>query len=47
MRDGVERGIPAVPSLREVLEGIEDVPVCPRSGEMNFYYYVINPIKRI
>ena len=42
----VRVGIPAVPSLREVLKEIEDVPVCPRSGEMNFYYYVINPYKK-
>lgn len=38
MRDGVERGIPAVPSLREVLKEIERIPKCPRSGEVNILH---------
>lgn len=38
MRDGVERGIQTVPSLREVLKEIERIPKCPRSGEVNILH---------
>lgn len=32
--------------IKEVIRDIEHIPKCPRSGEMNFYYYIVNPIKQ-
>jgi hypothetical protein len=32
--------------IKEVIRDIEHIPKCPRSGEINFYYYIVNPIKQ-